>query len=158
AEPAGPTATGAAAATAAAPPRSSGSGSRRRRRSKPAPSGPATAVAVPEEDSAMIDEVSPEEQGEQARSFVEGLVDAVGVDATVTSRLVDEDTIEIAVNGSNLGVLIGPKGATVGAIQELTRTAVQRHISGHHSRLLVDVAGYRQKRREALERFTREVA
>jgi spoIIIJ-associated protein len=35
---------------------------------------------------------------------------------------------------------------------------VQRNVSGHHSRLHVDVAGYRQKRREALQRFTQQVA
>jgi spoIIIJ-associated protein len=69
-----------------------------------------------------------------------------------------DDTIDVAVTGDDLGVLIGLKGATLQAIQELAKTAVQRRTPGRTARLHVDVAGYRAKRKDALERFTHHVA
>jgi spoIIIJ-associated protein len=62
------------------------------------------------------------------------------------------------VTGDDLGLLIGPKGQTLQSVQELARTVVQRRASNRTGRILVDVAGYRVKRRDALERFTRQVA
>ena len=54
---------------------------------------------------------------------------------------------------------MGPKGATLAAIQELSRTVVHRQVPGTaEGRVRVDVAGYRQRRREALERFVQQVA
>ncbi|MFN2589942.1 MAG: RNA-binding cell elongation regulator Jag/EloR [Actinomycetota bacterium] len=99
-----------------------------------------------------------EEQAELARSFVAGLVDRFGTGASVDVRLIDDDTVEIDVTGPDLGLLIGPKGSTLAALQELTRTAVQRQTGGRTGRIVVDVAGYRERRREALERFTQQVA
>ena len=55
-------------------------------------------------------------------------------------------------------MLIGARGATLQAIQDLTRTVVQRQTGAAYGRLLVDVLGYRKKRRDALERFAREQA
>ena len=67
--------------------------------------------------------------------------------------------MEVLVVGDDLGLLIGPKGHTLMAVQELSRTYVQRKATGiHHGRVRIDVGGYRQRRREALERFTRQVA
>lgn len=99
-----------------------------------------------------------EEQGESAREFVEGLLQEMGLQADVSVRVVDESTAEVAVDGQELGILIGPGGATLGALQELTRTVVQKRTGGHSDRILVDVAGYRARRAEALQRFTRQVA
>ncbi|HET7718636.1 MAG TPA: R3H domain-containing nucleic acid-binding protein, partial [Acidimicrobiales bacterium] len=103
------------------------------------------------------DDVPVTEQAEMARAFVAGLVEAFGVPATVTAT-VEEDTVEVAVDGSDLGMLIGPKGQTLQAIQELAKTVVQRQVPGRVARLHVDVSGYREKRREALARFTAQVA
>jgi spoIIIJ-associated protein len=102
--------------------------------------------------------LSLEEQGESARVFMEGLINEMGLDALVTVRLVDDTTAEVVVDGSGLGILIGPSGATLGALQELTRTVVQKQTGGHSDRILVDVAGYRARRAEALQRFTKEIA
>ena len=78
--------------------------------------------------------------------------------ATVTARAVHEDeTIQVAVDGDELGVLVGQGGATLAALQELARTVVQRKAGGHIERIFVDVAGYRAKRAEALARFTQKV-
>lgn len=98
------------------------------------------------------------EQAALARSFVEGLLGAMDVDATLAVNEIDEDTVEVAVTGENLGFLIGPKGETLSALQELARTVVQRKTGARNGRLLLDVGGYRAKRKAALERFTRQVA
>jgi len=98
------------------------------------------------------------EQAEVGRSFLVGLVERFGATAEVAVVQVEEDIVELQVNGEGLGLLIGPKGHTLLAIQDLTRTAVQRRTGGNNGRILVDVGGYRQKRRVALERFTREQA
>ncbi|MDQ6909924.1 MAG: Jag N-terminal domain-containing protein [Actinomycetota bacterium] len=98
------------------------------------------------------------DEGELAESFLRGLLDATGADFTLARRQVDDETTELDVKGNDLGLFIGHRGQTLSAIQELTRTVVQRHGPGPHQRVLVDVADYRKARREALERFTRDVA
>jgi spoIIIJ-associated protein len=103
-------------------------------------------------------DLSVPEQAEVARTFVAGLVEAFGLRASVAVTDDGDDTIDVAVTGDDLGVLIGPKGATLQAIQELAKTAVQRRTPGRTARLHVDVAGYRAKRKDALERFTHQVA
>ena len=104
------------------------------------------------------EDVPLERQAEVAKGFLEGLVAEFGHQAAVAVHPVDEDTIEVRVTGDDLGLLIGPKGQTLMAIQELARTVVQRQTGAHNGRLIVDVAGYRQARREALARFTNDVA
>ena len=96
--------------------------------------------------------------GEVAETFVRGLLDTFGSNYELARNEVDEDTVEIAVEGRDLGLLIGQRGQTLAAVQELARTVVQRRAPGYHGRVVVDVQGYRRHRREALERFTRNVA
>ena len=99
------------------------------------------------------------QQGEIAAGFVRGVVERFGAGtATVTTHDVDEETVEVRVEGGDLGLLIGPKGAALQSLQELTRTVVQRQTGARSGRILVDVSGYRAKRKEALERFARKVA
>ncbi len=102
--------------------------------------------------------VSVDEQAEVAADFARGLVTAFGVDATVSTRTEDEDVLIVDVSGDDLGLLVGPKGATLHAIEELVRTVVQRQTEGHGVRIHVDVGGYRAKRRAALERFALDLA
>ena len=102
-------------------------------------------------------EVTIEEQAEAAEAFTQGLVDAFDLGAQVRSVIVDEGIV-VDVTGESLGLLVGPRGATLNAIEELVRTVVQRQTDGHGVRINVDVAGYRAKRREALEEFTRSIA
>lgn len=91
--------------------------------------------------------------------FVTGLVEAFGVDGRVESEALDDENVEVRVTGNDLGLLVGPKGATLAAVQELSRTVVHRQVPGTAAgRVRVDVAGYRQRRREALERFVQQVA
>ena len=135
----------------------SGRGPANGRKGDPTGRPPASAAkdggaAVPEEELSM------EEQGRIAEQFVVGLLERFNAPAQTSVREVDEDTVEIEVNGSELGLLIGPKGQTLQAVQELTRTVVQRKSVARTGRIHVDIAGYRSKRREALERFTTQVA
>jgi spoIIIJ-associated protein len=134
-------------------------------RSTPAPRAPARRPAAEklaaekaEKENVMSEAPTLDEEAEAAKEFLVGLLDALDADATVSSRIIEDETIEVAVTGGDLGLLIGPKGQTLAAVQELTRTVVQRRLGGRRGRLLVDVAEYRRKRRAALERFTTEVA
>ena len=77
---------------------------------------------------------------------------------SIEVRLLDEETVEIAVDGDGLGMLVGPKGSTLAAIQDVTRTVVQGKFPSKTDRILVDVARYRERRSAALSRFTAEVA
>lgn len=98
-------------------------------------------------------------QGEVVRGFLLDLLDAFGLDGDVTATPAEEGAIELDVTGEDLGLLIGPKGQTLQAVQELSRSMLQRQLPGEtHARIRIDVAGYRQRRREALERFVREIA
>jgi spoIIIJ-associated protein len=134
--------------------RPKGRGGSRRGPEKPArAAGPVRGEEAP---AVEHDEVPVEEQAEAAEEFVAGLVAAIGLEGRVESNE-DDDTIELRVEGSDLGLLVGPKGATLSAIEELTRAVVQREAGGHAARVRVDVAGYRAKRRVALEAFTKKV-
>ena len=116
-----------------------------------------TAVTTEQAD-AEVEPPSLAEEAEAAKVFLEGLLDAFELQGQVGSDELDEETVEVAVTGSDLGLLIGPKGQTLTSVQELTRTVVQRKLGARSGRLLVDVAEYRKARRAALERFATGVA
>jgi len=99
-----------------------------------------------------------ETQQELAASFVREVVARFGIDATTKVSRTEDDCIHISVDGNNLGLLVGPKGATVEALQELTRTVVQRHTDEYTGRIVVDVGGYRERRAAALRQFVAQVA
>lgn len=103
-------------------------------------------------------DVSLDEQSRVAEEFLHGLVQEFGVSANIASSQPDDDTVDLALTGEDLGMLIGPKGSTLLAIQDLTRTVVQRKTGASNGRIHVDVSGYRQKRSEALSRFAVQVA
>ncbi len=105
-------------------------------------------------------ELTIDEQADAVAGFLQGLAERFGVDGSETEiERVEEDTIEIRLTGGDLGLLIGPKGQTLHLVQELARTMVQRRGGGtQEGRIRIDIAGYRQRRRDALERFTQQVA
>jgi len=155
----------------AAPEPTSGGSERRAAPARPAAprAGRAKAAVANDEqkdgtnvESTMTDdrpEVPVVEQAEVAKQFVEGLLETMGIEGASTTVVeIDEDTAEVQVTGDDLGLLIGPKGATLLALQDLARTVVQRKTGARTGRLLLDVSGYRAKRKEALERFTEKVA
>jgi len=104
-------------------------------------------------------EVPVAEQAAVAKEFLDGLLAILGMDdASTAVVMLAEDTAELQVSAAEPGLLIGHQGATLLALQDLARTVVQRRTGARTGRLLLDVAGYRQKRKEALERFTQKVA
>ena len=89
--------------------------------------------------------------------FLNGLVSAFGTTGQVSVNREGEE-IEVRVDGTELGLLVGPGGGTLLAIQDLTRVASQRRLGDQDTRLRVDIAGYRERRRAALGRFAEKVA
>ena len=112
------------------------------------------AERTPREDLPPVD---PTTVSAVATTFLEGLVSAAGLKGSVSAK-VEGENIDIDVFGDDLGFLVGTKGATLLALQDLTRVVSQRRLGDHETRLRVDVAGYREKRREALSRFALKVA
>jgi spoIIIJ-associated protein len=123
----------------------------------------------PEEDDALASsdapdgdvgerfpEASPDEAAEVAEEFVSGLLEVMDLEAEVTSRI-DEGRVMLDVTGSDLGALIGRRGQTLDGLQELVRTVVQRRLRSR-VRLLVDIEGYRARRRASLADYARAMA
>jgi spoIIIJ-associated protein len=102
-------------------------------------------------------DVSAQQVGEEAKKFLSELVDAFGLVGSVDLRE-DGDDLELNVSGADLGLMVGPRGNTLLAVQDLTRVASQRRLGDHDTRLRVDIGGYRERRREALSRFALDVA
>jgi spoIIIJ-associated protein len=130
---------------------------RRRRRSSPT----GGSGDKPERGGANFSEVktaSVEEQVALGEQFVRGLLAEMGAQATITSEELAEGVVELLITGENLGTLIGPKGATLLALQELTRTVMQRQVSSSECRVVLDINGYRRRRQDALARFATQVA
>jgi len=111
-----------------------------------------------DEEVGMAEGMTLQEQADVAKQFLEGLLVELDLQATVTTREIDEETVEIAANGDDLGLLVGPRGSTLAALQDLTRTVVQRHFPSRTDRILIDVAGYRERRVAALRRFSTQIA
>ena len=96
---------------------------------------------------------------EALRSFTRELVEAFGLDATVTANRETEGLLEVVVDGSEVGLLIGRRGTTLAAVEELLRVVLQRQAQGRrYSKVRLEVAGYRRRRQEALENFAQGVA
>ncbi len=101
--------------------------------------------------------VDPTAVGEAAMSFMTDLAAAFGATATATLN-VEGSELDVRLDGEDLGLLIGPGGRTLMAVQDLARVASQRRLGDHETRLRIDVAGYRERRRAALEKFAIAVA
>jgi spoIIIJ-associated protein len=114
-----------------------------------------------EEKNSVADEeaINASQQGDLVADFLSGMLDAFDVDGDIVIDELDDDTVEVRVEGDDLGLLIGGGGSTMTAIQELARTYVKRQApEGIRGRVFVDVGGFRQRRREALEAFSAKVA
>ncbi len=112
----------------------------------------------PKETADMAEGMTLEEQGEVGRAFVAALLGELNMEGSVECRILDEETVEIAAVGEDLGMLVGPRGSTLSAVQDLTRAVVQRQCPSRTDRILVDVAGYRERRSAALKRFSVQIA
>jgi spoIIIJ-associated protein len=105
-------------------------------------------VAAPRED---VDMDALEEQADTAADFVEDLLAKMGIDATAEPTLYNDHMyVDIVGDDENdMSLLIGRHGATLEAIQELTRMVVGRRLD-ERCRILVDVEDYRKRREERM--------
>ncbi len=104
-----------------------------------------------------VETVEPKAVGEAAVEFMTRLTTAFGAQATASLHI-EGNELDVRVDGEDLGLLIGPGGRTLLAVQDLARVAAQRRLGDHDTRLRIDVAGYRERRRAALEKFAVAVA
>lgn len=99
----------------------------------------------------------PAQVAAEAEKFLIGLAASLGATGE-TAVNIDGNDIEVQLNGSDLGLLVGPRGSTLQAVQDITRVVSQRRMGDHDTRLRIDIGGYRAKRKEALSRFVTQVA
>jgi spoIIIJ-associated protein len=92
----------------------------------------------------------PEAPAERVRAVLEEIVDALDLEATVEVDENDE-RIDGRIQGEDLGVLIGRRGQTIDAVQLVCYRAAFRGLQDR-KRVAVDAAGYRERRRETVER------
>jgi spoIIIJ-associated protein len=97
-----------------------------------------------------------EQESEIAADYIEGLLDVADLDGDIDMD-VEGDRPVVSVVGATLEELVGSRGEVLEALQELTRLAVHRQ-TGTRSRLMLDVGGYRSRRREELTEVGRDAA
>jgi len=97
-----------------------------------------------------------EQESEIAADYIEGLLDVADLDGDIDMD-VEGDRPLVSVVGATLTELIGPNGEVLEALQELTRLAVHRQ-TGARSRIMLDVGGYRARRRQELAELGRATA
>ena len=107
-------------------------------------SGPAGADDAPAE----VDLADLEQESEIAADYVEGLLDVADLDGDIDMD-VEGDRAVVSVVGATLDELVGRRGEVLEALQELTRLAVHKQ-TGNRTRMMLDVGGYRQRRRAEL--------
>jgi spoIIIJ-associated protein len=113
---------------------------------------PARVVALVDEELAQgsADGDSDSELGSQVRDLLERITTGIGVRCRI-DIFEDDETITASCSGSNLGLLIGKHGQTIDAIQYLANAIVWRSRPDDRKEVVVDAAGYRDRRRAALE-------
>ena len=116
---------------------------------KPAPERPAEpAAAAPAAD---------DEKAAKIDAFLTGLLEHMGADARPVVKVDENGTYQVELVGQELGSLIGRRGETLDAIQQLTGYAVN-HGQSRRVRIHVDAEGYRAKREESLVRLAKKTA
>lgn len=107
---------------------------------------PATPESLPEQPADRVKRL--EAEGDIAADYLEELLDIVDLDGDLDMD-VEGDRAAVSIVGADLDSLVGPDGAVLEALQELTRLAVYRE-TGERSRLMLDIGGYRAGIRENL--------
>jgi spoIIIJ-associated protein len=95
-------------------------------------------------------------EGEIAADYIEGLLDVADLDGDIDMD-VEGDRAVVSVVGATLSELVGRRGEVLEALQELTRLAVHQQ-TGTRTRMMLDVGGYRQRRRAELAEAGQDAA
>ncbi|HJR40207.1 MAG TPA: R3H domain-containing nucleic acid-binding protein [Nocardioidaceae bacterium] len=96
-----------------------------------------------------------EQEGDIAADYLEELLDIADLDGDLDMD-VEGDRAAVSIVGADLSQLVGRDGEVLEALQELSRLAVYRE-TGERSRLMLDISGYRAKKRTALEKLAAEM-
>jgi spoIIIJ-associated protein len=107
-------------------------------------------------ETTEVDVQALEEEGEIAADYIEGLLDIGDYDGDIDMDVEGERAM-VSVVGDDLDDLVGKRGEVLEAMQELTRLAVHRK-TGNRSRLMLDIGGYRERRRAELTRLGEDIA
>ena len=112
----------------------------------------AQTVKVPEDLGEEVDD----ERAQEIRKFLSGLLQQMEVQAEVKVYLPEKGRYKVFLEGQGLGAIIGRRGETLDAIQQLTSYSVNRTVS--RVRVQLDAENYRAKREQSLERLANKVA
>ena len=115
------------------------------------------AEKAPREPAVLGEEVR-DEKSEQIRTFLSGLLDHMDAKAEVKVYEVEKNRYKVILEGEKLGALIGHRGETLDAIQQLTNYSINRGGESKRARVQIDAENYREKREESLERLAQKVA
>ena len=118
--------------------------------------GPGQEAAGDGLDASRSPEADLEQEGDIAADYVEGLLDIADLDGDIDMD-VEGDRAVVSVVGATLDELVGRHGEVLEALQELTRLAVHRQ-TGVRARLMLDIGGYRARRRAELAAVGRDAA
>ena len=106
----------------------------------------------------VLGEESRDEKSEQIRTFLSGLLEHMDAKAEVKVYEVEKNRYKVILEGEKLGALIGRRGETLDAIQQLTNYSINRGGESKRARVQIDAENYREKREESLERLAQKVA
>lgn len=109
-----------------------------------------------DEEDSPVNIADLEQESEIAADYVEGLLDIADMDGDIDMD-VEGNRAVVSVVGATLDELVGSRGEVLEALQELTRLAVHRQ-TGARARLMLDVGGYRARRRAELTEVGRDAA
>ncbi len=109
-------------------------------------------------EPAMLGEEVRDEKSEQIRTFLSGLLEHMDAKAEVKVYEVEKNRYKVILEGEKLGALIGRRGETLDAIQQLTNYSINRGGESKRARVQIDAENYREKREESLERLAQKVA
>ena len=112
---------------------------------------------TPREPMNLGEEVR-DEKSEQIRAFLSGLLEHMDAKAEVKVYEVEKGRYKVILEGEKLGALIGRRGETLDAIQQLTNYSINRSGESKRARVQIDAENYREKREESLERLAQKVA
>lgn len=135
---------------------------------QPTPAAPTPAVPVKEDpvpssppapavETAPVPPAKAGELEDRVNGFLTGLLEQMGVQANIVIAPKEDNGIFVTLEGPKLGALIGHRGETLDAIQQLTNYAVNRGRT-HRVRVHIDAENYRAKREESLKRLANKVA
>ena len=122
-----------------------------------APVQEVSAPAAPAEQAQTKERPASGEKAEQIERFLTGLMEHLDNDARPVITQGEDGSFHVELVGSNLGALIGRRGETLDAIQQLTNYSVNRG-QNKRVRIHLDAENYRAKREETLERLARKTA